>query len=392
MSAPTASTSRVLVAGGGIGGLALANALQQLDIPVTVFEQATELREIGAAIGVQTNAVQALREIGLGDALLDVGVPIEDYEYVDWKGKRLARWSQGEIGRQLGAPTTVVHRGDLQKVLRAPLPDSVVRLDSPVAGFSQDDAGVTLRLADGTEERGALLVGCDGLRSLVRQELLGHTSPRYSGWVALRGIAEDWSHPSFPIGRARQTLGVARSFGTWHIRGDRVYWVATLRAEPGAEDPPEGRKKLVLGAFAGAHEPIADVIEATDDDAILRNEVYDRVPVTGWSKGRVTLLGDAAHPTTPVTGQGGGQAIIDAVVLADALATTDLCDTAAVGWAFATYEDRRRGVTAEITNEAWRIAAMHHFTSRLLCAGRDLSLRLTPARVWNKRMLSRLAY
>lgn len=383
--------ARVLIAGAGIGGLALANALQSHGVPICVFEQASELREIGAAIGVQTNAVHALRRIGLADDLLAAGVPIDQYEYVDWHGRRLARWSQGTISRRLGAPTTVVHRADLQRVLAGPLPPDVVRLGAACTGFRQDDDGVTLRLADGREERGAVLVGCDGLRSVIRRDLLGGEEPRYSGWVALRGIAEGWSHGSFPLGRARQTLGVARTFGTWHISGGRVYWVATLRAPLGAGDPPEGRKAQVMAAFRTAHEPVPDVIEATPESAILRNEVFDRPPASPWSDGRVTLLGDAAHPTTPVTGQGGGQAIIDAAVLGELLAGTDLTERKLVAEAFATYEERRQPVTASITNEAWRIAGMHHFTSRALCRLRDLSLRLTPERVWNKRMVARLS-
>jgi 2-polyprenyl-6-methoxyphenol hydroxylase-like FAD-dependent oxidoreductase len=106
----------------------------------------------------------------------------------------------------------------------------------------------------------------------------------------------------------------------------------------------------------------------------------------------VTLLGDAAHPTTPVTGQGGGQAIIDAAVLAESLAAADLRDRDTVAAVFAAYEERRRGVTSEITTEAWRIAGMHHLTNRVLCAARDLSLRLTPARTWDRRMVSRLSW
>jgi 2-polyprenyl-6-methoxyphenol hydroxylase-like FAD-dependent oxidoreductase len=384
--------ARVLVAGAGIGGLALANALRRHGVPVTVFEQSPELREIGAAIGVQTNAVQALRRLGLADELLAVGVPIDDYEYVNWQGKRLASWSQGAISASLGEPTTVVHRADLQRMLAAPLPADAVRLGAACVGFHQDDGGLTLRLADGSDERGAVLVGCDGLRSAIRRDLLGAQQPRYSGWVALRGIAEGWSHESFPLGRARQTLGVGRTFGTWHIPGQRVYWVATLRAPVGAGDPPEGRKAQVQQAFHGAHAPIAEVIEATDESAILRNEVFDRQPVERWSTGRVTLLGDAAHPTTPVTGQGGGQAIIDAAVLGELLGDTDLGDRRLLAEAFTAYEARRQPVTASITNEAWRIAGMHHFTSRALCRLRDLSLRLTPERVWNKRMATRLAH
>ena len=387
----TQSTRRVLIAGGGIGGLALANQLCRSGVPVTVFERASELREIGAAIGVQTNAVKALRGMGLDEALVAEGVTLDNYEYVDWKGRRLARWSQAEVARRLGAPTVVVHRGDLQRVLLSTLPADVLRLGQAVERFEQDGDGVTARLADGTDVRGAVLVGCDGLQSVVRAGLLDDGPPRYSGWVAFRGIAPAYAHPSLSPGDARQTLGRGCSFGTWHIpRG--VYWVGTVRRPAGAGEPAEGRKRHLLDRFASAHQPIADVIESTGDPDVLRHEVYDRPPVTSWSRGRVALLGDAAHPTTPVTGQGGGQAIIDAAVLGEALADADLGDAGAVSRAFAAYQRRREPVTSEITTEAWRIARMHHFSHPAACAARDLSLKLTPTRVWDKRMLTRLSH
>src|SRR5207249_3723809 len=126
---------------------------------------AEELTEIGAAIGVQTNAVRALRHIGLADQLIERGVPIEHYEYYSWRGRRLVQWSQGEIGRQLGEPTVVVHRADLQRILVESLGgDEVLRLGSRVTGFAEGDEGVTVHLQDGTEVRGAFLIGADGLR------------------------------------------------------------------------------------------------------------------------------------------------------------------------------------------------------------------------------------
>jgi 2-polyprenyl-6-methoxyphenol hydroxylase-like FAD-dependent oxidoreductase len=393
---------RAVVAGAGIGGLSTAIALRQRGVDVTVLERAGELREIGAAIGVQSNAVIALRRLGLADQLLEVGVPIERYEYVDWRGRKLASWPQGEIARSIGEPTVVVHRAELQSVLRSALPAEALRLGATCTGFTADgEAGsvlvqsTTRQAADGqvaTDEPADLLVGADGLRSRIRAQLLGDEEPRYAGWIALRGIAE-FSSPRFPIGFARQTLGLGRSFGMWHISGGRVYWVATLRMERGAPDDPEGRKAMIQRAFSDAHDPIAELVEATRADAILRNEIYDRTPVPSWSGNRVVLLGDAAHPTTPVTGQGGGQALIDAVVLAEELDSAgDLRDGEQVRRALQAYEQRRMPKTASVTTEARRVAGLHHVGVRALVPLRDLSLKLTPPKVWRRRMEQRLAW
>jgi 2-polyprenyl-6-methoxyphenol hydroxylase-like FAD-dependent oxidoreductase len=385
------SEDRVIVLGGGIGGLASANALQAAGMPVLVLERAEELREIGAAIGVQTNAVRALRGIGLADRLIERGVPIEQYEYLSWRGRRLARWSQGRVGRELGEPTVVVHRADLQEVLLQGLEPGVVRLGATCAGYTEDPEGVTVRLASGEQVRGRFLVAADGLRSTVRPRLVGPDPLRYSGWAAYRGIAH-FADDRFPVGYARQILGAGRSFGMWHIRGGRVYWVATVRQSADATADAGGRKEFVLARFGGAVAPVAELVGKTDGDAILRNEVYDRVPVACWGSDRVALLGDAAHPTTPVTGQGGGQAIIDATVLAAELAAVGLRRPEQLRAAVRRYEQRRMPVTTAVTTEAWRIAALHHLTNRAAVLGRDLSLRLTPTRVWDKRMRTRLAF
>ena len=385
--------AEVVIAGGGIGGLATANAFRARGITVTVLERADEFNEIGAAIGVQTNAVRALREMGLADDLIGVGVPIENYEYVTWGGRRLAGWAQGEIARSIGEPTVVVHRADLQRVLLSGLDQQrTVRLDTQCVGYEQGDDTVTVHLGDGGRITTPLLIGADGLGSVVRKRLIGDQPARYSGWVAYRGVVE-FADAGFPIGLARQTLGREKTFGMWHLPGGRVYWVATIREPDGANMAAAERKRHVSDAFAGSHSPINDIVQLTDENSILRNEVFDRVPVVGWSCKRVALLGDAAHPTTPVTGQGGGQAIIDAAVLAAEIGSAEtLADDQALAAALDRYEARRRPVTTSITEEAWRIAKMHHFRGAVGAFGRDASLRLTPARVWNRRMYQRLAF
>lgn len=385
----------VIVAGGGIGGLAAANSLLHAGVPVIVLEQARELTEIGAAIGVQTNAVRALRNIGLADRLIAKGVPIEFYEYYSWRGRRLVRWSQGEIGRHIGEPTVVVHRADLQRLLLDSLRerggDDALRLGARMTGYSEDESGVTVTLDGGEQVRGGFLIGADGLRSGVRKQLLGDDPLRYSGWVAYRAVTH-YQDARFPIGYARQTLGRGRTFGMWHLPDGRVYWVATIVEPQGGDLPVDARKGRILDLFGSAHEPIGELVKQTDDAVILRNEVSDRKPVASWSSTRVALLGDAAHPTTPVTGQGGGQAIIDAQVLGEALGKSGLADAGKLRAALDAYEGRRNPVTTGITNEAWRIAAMHHLSNPVATTGRDLSLQLQPAKVWNSRMEQRLAF
>src|SRR5262245_14528321 len=186
----------------------------------------------------------------------------------------------------------------------------------------RDDTAVAVA-ADGSEERGDLLVGADGLSSLVRRAI-ADAPIRYAGYTAWRGVS---SVPVEP-GRLTESWGVGERFGLVDIGRGRTYWFATKNAPEGEPDEPRGRKAEIMWRFSGWHEPIAAVARAADESAILRNDVYYLEPLPRWSSGRVVLVGDAAHATTPGVGQGAAQAIEDAVVLADQLARDDDLATA----------------------------------------------------------------
>jgi 2-polyprenyl-6-methoxyphenol hydroxylase-like FAD-dependent oxidoreductase len=164
----------------------------------------------------------------------------------------------------------------------------------------------------------------------------------------------------------------------------RVYWFASATAPPGEKDPDGRHREQLLRLFDGWYEPVRAIVEATDDADIARNDIYDREPVERWGTGRVTLLGDAAHAMLPTLGQGAGQAIEDAAVLAHRVSQADRSDGAAVDRALRSYEERRRPRTTKFAKDSWRIAQSYKWSNPLLVWGRDISLRLTPSRVWEK--------
>jgi len=193
-----------------------------------------------------------------------------------------------------------------------------VRLGVEVTAPEQEAGGLVVRAEAGAEERGDLVVGADGLGSVVRRAI-ADAPARYAGYTAWRGVSPVGIEP----GRLSESWGVGERFGLVDLGGGRTYWFATKNAPEGQPDEPGGRKAEIRRRFSSWHEPIAAVAKAAGEHDILRNDVYYLEPLRRWSSGRIVLLGDAAHATPPGAGQGAAQAIEDAVVLADRLARSD---------------------------------------------------------------------
>jgi 2-polyprenyl-6-methoxyphenol hydroxylase-like FAD-dependent oxidoreductase len=365
---------RVIIVGGGIGGLTAAVALQRVGIQPLVFERAPELREVGAGLTLWTNAVRVLRTLGLGDAVAEIGVPLRESELRAWDGGLISGLDLGAIGDKFGAPTLGVHRAELQRVLSEKVGPALA-LGAACVEYAVDADGVTVRFADGRTQRGDILIGADGLRSVVRGQVLGVQKPRYAGYTAWRGVGRI-DRPEVPTGVTLLALGRGSQFGYLPIGGGRTYWFATANCPANMYDPPGTAKPNLLKRFADWYPPIPAVIEATDATAVFRSDILDRPPVTPWGVGRVTLLGDAAHPTTPNLGQGACMAIEDAAVLARCLSTTPLPVNA-----LRTYEALRYERTAFVTNMSWKVGRAFGLEGAIWCRLRNALMRRSKARM-----------
>lgn len=361
----------ILIAGGGIGGLTAAIALRQAGFDVQVFEKAPEIREIGAGIAISPNAVSALRRIGLDRAVAEAGVVAEDLDLRSSDGTLLARLHPRGLGAGIDAPFVCIHRATLQAVLLEALGREAVHTGCECVGFEE---GPVLRLKDGRRIAGAALLGADGLHSRMRGQLLGDGEPLYAGYTSWRAVTPAGFTPR-PTATS-ETWGRGHRFGIVpldHRQDGRVYWYATRNALPGGRDEPGRLREDLLRTFRSWHEPIADLIAATPEEAILRTDIQHRRPVRHWGEGRMTLLGDAAHPTTPNLGQGACLAIEDAVVLADCLRA--LPD---VPSALRRYESLRRARAAHIALRAAHLGWIGQWENALACRFRDFVVRRTP--------------
>jgi 2-polyprenyl-6-methoxyphenol hydroxylase-like FAD-dependent oxidoreductase len=360
---------RLIVVGGGIAGLSTAIALRKTGHEVVVLEQAPRIDPLGAGISLFANAMKALDRLGVAAAVATRGAAAARSAILTRQGRELTR-----VPSDLLEGTIALHRADLQAELAAASGD--VRLGVKVTSVEQGEDGVVARTSDGGEERGDLLVGADGLSSVVRHAI-ADVPIRYAGYTAWRGVS------SVPVeaGRLTESWGVGERFGLVDIGRGRTYWFATKNAPEGEPEEPGGRQAEIRRRFSGWHEPIAAVVEAADESVILRNDVYYLTPLPRWSDGRVVLVGDAAHATTPGVGQGAAQAIEDAVVLADRLAGRD--DLSA---ALAEYEAIRRPRADAVLKLSRRADKAAQLASPLGCRLRNALVRWLPDRAQRRQL------
>lgn len=336
-----------------------------------MLERAARFAPAGAGLVLQPNAVKALRIGGIAEPILGRGEPMARLAICDASGRSLSVVTASALVERFGAHVYGFHRATLHAALLDLIPPESIRMDAAVRSCGEASPGVFVELETGERIEGSGLVGADGLHSAIRLRTLNDGAPRYAGYTSWRGVTTlDDPERS---GRMSESWGRGARFGMVAIDGGRLYWFATANVLAGGRDPERRAKEDLIQRFSGWHDPIRSVIESTPDDAILRTDIADRDPARSWTAGRITLLGDAAHPMTPNLGQGGCQAIEDAVVL-------DLCLSAApdCASAFLHYESRRRPRADRVVREARRLGRLGQIESPAARALRDLAVRATP--------------
>lgn len=366
-----ASIKRVIIIGGGIGGLCAAISLRKIGVDVAVYEQAEELRAVGAGLTIWANAIKALRKLGVADAVVRTGAKIERGELRTASGRVLSRSHQGELEQRFGEPTIAIHRAELHDILLDALPSNTVQLGAKCISFEDDDGGVSASFSNGQTDRAQLLVGADGIHSVVREQLFPKVKLRYSGYTTWRGVVE--TRDEAALGTTSETWGCGQRFGIVRVDRERVYWFSTANVEAGMKLSPAESKSYLLEHFKDWHHPVRHLIESTPAEHILHNDIYDIAPMKRWCRGRVALLGDSAHPTTPNMGQGACMAIESSLALARCIRQSD-----ELAESLRRYERERMPRTKWITNQSWRIGRIGQFESRLLCIMRDLFVQLAP--------------
>ena len=318
----------ILVAGGGIGGLIAAFALARQGFPVRILEQASEFREVGAGIQLGPNVFRVLDKIGLKEAVLgDSHLPPAQEMRDALNGKLITRIPLGdEFMARFGQPYAVTHRADIHAILlNACLGNDLITMETSrrVDGFEERGKGVVVTLASGEEIKGRALIGCDGMWSGIRERIVGDDKPRVSGHIAYRAVLKRADVPA-DLWRPDVVLwaGPRTHFVHYPLRRGELYNLVAVfhsdRYEEGWD--AEGSKELLWQHFKGQRPEVLRMLERIETWRMW--VLCDREPVREWSKGRVTLLGDAAHPMLQYLAQGACMAVEDAVALAEKVAAS----------------------------------------------------------------------
>ena len=355
----------IAVVGGGIGGLTSALCLARCGYRVHVLEQASAIVEAGAGIQLSPNATKVLLQLGLGDALAAVCVQPEATHIRNWRsGRQISQTPLGEAAQaRYGAPYYHAHRGDLIKLLADAAtsePNIDIHLGLRIEDFVQNVDHVALTAREQTE-RFDIMVGADGIHSVVRAKLWGEQQADFTGNMAWRMLVPiDGLPKEMMVPKTTVWWGPGKHFVHYLVSGGRfmncvcVVETNTWHAESWTEAGSVGELRA---DFGGWHEGIQTLLTQADESTLFKWGLFDRPPMDRWSQGRVTLLGDACHPTLPFMAQGAAMAIEDAVILANCL--TGQTD---VAMALQRYAELRRSRTARIQRGSRRNARVFHMS------------------------------
>lgn len=347
----------VAIVGGGIAGLTTALALQRIGLRPRVFERGTALRSGKGGLLLWSNAVRVLAALGVGDQVVASGFPVRSTEFRSPSRSLLGTLPIDEMSADAGAPTVFIHRDALMQILASALAPGTVVLDHECTGFVAHPDAVDVTLSWERSARARLLVGADGVGSTMLARV-GTKVPSTDARVRAWGGTATMQHDELPPGVTYVTIGRGKRFCFAPCGRARAFWFASVNDRVGAAELP--------AHFADFHDPIPRIIATTPHAEMFETRIRYRPPTEAWGSGRVTLLGDAIHPTTPDLAQGACQAIESAHALAAALRQHADHDEA-----LRSYERTRQRRTARVTYLSWIATTQSMRSDPLFCIARD---------------------
>jgi 2-polyprenyl-6-methoxyphenol hydroxylase-like FAD-dependent oxidoreductase len=372
----------VFIQGAGIGGLTLAIALQQRGYKVKLVERSTGLVEVGAGIWMAANPMQVFARLGFAEKIIEAGWTVKLLRLQDWKSGDIQTTNMSQIAKEYGFETIALHRGVLQRLLFEQLEANSVHFNCEVNSVTQSGDQISASLSDGSSCAAAILVGADGLNSQMRRMAGLGDIKRYSGSSSYRAIARgahilpaEAEHEAYEIWAKGCRVGFSK------INADDYYWYMTFDAPAGEASSASEMRTHAETLFRTYFPQWIGLLQNTRTQDILRTDISDLKPLTQWSSGRIGLIGDAAHATTPNLGQGGAMAVEDALALADTFKELGLNEAV-----WKRFEQLRRKKVDWTVSTSWSIGKICHLGNPLLRSLRNLVLKKTPDSVTQKQV------
>ncbi|WP_160711228.1 FAD-dependent monooxygenase [Chitinophaga solisilvae] len=372
---------KAVIIGAGIGGLTTALALAHYGIDYEIFDAAPANLPVGAGMLMGANAMNVLEKLDMAAPLRQRAVFPESIYIKDYQGEILQHISNTEVRDRYGNGSYAVHRAAVQDELIKGL-KKPVQWGKKLAAIEEHENGVTARFEDGSSAAGDLLIGVDGIRSLVREKYIAPAQYRYSGQICWRAIVP-MTLPPEEINTTAEVWGPGNGLRASFVQVDpqQVYFWYTKKLPAGTPFEPQEALDMIrrdLLPFKGYMQTVVCHIPV---EKLIRSDLYDIAPVHTWYRGRIVLLGDAAHATTPNLGQGASQAVEDAWVLAGCLATESSITTA-----FQAYQDKRIARAHKIVNTSWSLAMLTNRKGRFITWLRNRLLKSVPRRIADKQI------
>jgi len=368
---------KIAIIGAGIGGLTLAIALKEKGIPFEIFEGSDEFKVVGAGIWLGSNAMQVLHKLNLSEPIASESTFFSKILIQSYTGQVLQEIDGAYLQRHFGFGTHAMHRAALQRILTENL-NEPIQFGHRLQSIHQKDNHVNLTFDNGHQSDFDLVIGADGIRSIVRELCIQKASYRYSGQACWRSVVpltlppadqdkgvEIWGKPG----------GLRASYS--QISKDKVYFWITRKSPLGLTDHPEQSLESLkrdLQSFTG---PIRQVITKIKPETLIYSDLYDFKPIENWSQGRVVLLGDAAHAMTPNLGQGASQAIEDAYILADELSI----HANDYPTAFSSYQAKRRPKAVKVVDTSYKFGQLSNIGGTIGWPLKLAMMRMTPSRL-----------
>lgn len=370
---------KIAITGAGIAGLTCAIMLENLGYEVDVYESTDSVRAVGAGIGLASNAIKAFEYLGMDKEIIKISNHLRNFEIVDHKGKSILSADTERIKKNYDTDNFAIHRADLHNFLSEKILSDKIHLNKRLKQFRQEENKIVLEFEDDTTSITDYLIGADGVNSQVRQQLLPNSEPRFAGYWCWRSTVK---HNFEALNKSTEVWGKNGRFGITPLTDNRIYWYACINTNLNDGIPDYGLDEL-KERFKNYFPRVGEILDLTEENSLISTPIVDIAAIPHFHFGKVLLIGDAAHATTPNMGQGACMGLEDVAVLQDELINNN------IETAFKNFEKRRLKRTHYITKTSWQAGKIAQSDANLIIFLRNNLLRILPDRV-SQHQLKRL--